>query len=79
MLFLGEAAFLGLVGGCIGLLLVLSLKLILLLALPALPMAVHPHIVLLALGISILVGMAAGLKPAADAVSLSPIDALRAE
>jgi len=78
-LFLGEAAFLGLVGGVAGLLLVLLIKLLLLLALPSLPMAVHPQIVLVALGISVAVGLAAGLKPANSAVKLSPIDALRSE
>jgi len=54
-------------------------KLILLLALPSLPMAVHPQIVLSALGISVAVGMATGLKPANSAARLSPIDALRSE
>ena len=78
-LFLGEAAFLGLVGGIAGLLLVLLIKLILMLALPALPMAIHLQIILVALGISVTVGMIAGLKPANSAVRLSPIDALRFE
>lgn len=79
LLFLGEAAFLGLVGGLAGLLLVVLIKLVLVLALPTLPMAIHPQIVIVALVISVAVGMLAGLKPASSAVRLSPIDALRSE
>ena len=78
-LFLGEAAFMGLVGGLAGLLLVVVIKLLLLLTLPSLPMAIHLQIVIVALVISAVVGILAGLKPANSAVRLSPIDALRSE
>jgi len=78
-LFLGEALVLGLIGGICGLLLVGLLLLIIYLFVPGLPVALSPTIVLGALGISMLIGLVAGSRPAGRAARLTPIDALRAE
>jgi putative ABC transport system permease protein len=78
-LFLGEALVLGLIGGVCGILLVAFLLILIFLFVPGLPVALSPKIVLGALGISMLIGLVAGSRPAARAAKLTPIDALRAE
>ncbi|WP_438952560.1 ABC transporter permease [Porticoccus sp.] len=78
-LFLGEAVLLGLVGGLTGVLVIALLVLLLALWVPALPVAFKPEIVAVALGISMLTGLVAGVRPAMGATRLSPIDALRSE
>ncbi|RMH83093.1 ABC transporter permease [Pseudomonas sp. AOB-7] len=78
-LFLAEAALLSLAGGLFGLLLMGLLLLLLHLALPGLPLAPQPLFLLLALALSALVGLAAGLAPARRAAALNPVDALRSE
>ncbi|MAT52175.1 MAG: peptide ABC transporter permease [Porticoccaceae bacterium] len=78
-LFLGEAAFLGLAGGISGILVITVIFLIAKLLVPALPMAIEPEVVLGALGLSMLIGLVAGLRPAMNATRMSPIDALRSE
>jgi putative ABC transport system permease protein len=78
-LFLGEAVLLGLVGGLTGVLVIGLLVVLLALLVPALPVALKPQIVAVALGISMLTGLVAGVRPAMGATRLSPIDALRSE
>ncbi len=78
-LFLGEAIFLALVGGVIGVLGIGVLQLLLQLIVPGIPISMSPGIVLAALIVSTLIGVVSGVKPAMSATRLSPIDALRAE
>ncbi|MNO05200.1 macrolide transporter ATP-binding /permease protein [compost metagenome] len=46
---------------------------------PGLPLSLSPPLVLLALLLSLLVGIGAGLAPARRAARLHPVDALRLE
>ncbi|MDB3856066.1 ABC transporter permease [Halieaceae bacterium] len=78
-LFLGEAIMLGLIGGIAGILAVVIMLLALKLLAPGVPMAMSAGIVTTALGLSMLIGLIAGVSPAMKATQLSPIDALRAE
>lgn len=78
-LFLGEAVMLGLVGGLAGVLVISLLVVAVRLFVPGLPVALKGEIVLVALIVSMLIGLMAGVRPALNATRLSPIDALRAE
>ena len=78
-LFLGEAVMLGLVGGLAGVLVIALLVVGVRLFVPGLPVALKGEIVLVALLVSMLIGLMAGVRPALNATRLSPIDALRAE
>lgn len=78
-LFLGEAVMLGLVGGLAGVLVIALLVVAVRLFVPGLPVALKGEIVLVALLVSMLIGLMAGVRPALNATRLSPIDALRAE
>ena len=78
-LFLGEAVMLGLVGGLAGVLVIALLVVAVRLFVPELPVALKGEIVLVALLVSMLIGLMAGVRPALNATRLSPIDALRAE
>ena len=78
-LFLAEAALLSLAGGLFGLLLMGLLLLALHLAVPALPLSLAPGFLLLALLLSGLIGLLAGIAPARRAARLHPVDALRSE
>tara|TARA_R110002167_G_scaffold283437_1_gene488635 strand:+ start:289 stop:1485 length:1197 start_codon:yes stop_codon:yes gene_type:complete len=78
-LFLGEAVMLGLVGGLAGVLVIALLVVGVRLFVPGLPVALKGEIVLVALLMSMLIGLMAGVRPALNATRLSPIDALRAE
>lgn len=78
-LFLSEAIALGFVGGFCGVFTIVSFVLFAKLFFPALPIGVEPTIILLALALSMIIGLVAGIKPAMNATRLSPIDALRAE
>ena len=78
-LFLGEAVLISLLGGVIGLALLAAIAAILSLLVPALPLALHPFFLILALLASAFIGLLAGVIPAYHASRLNPIDALRAE
>ena len=78
-LFLGEAVLISLLGGVIGLALLAVIAAALSLFIPALPLALHPFFLILALLASAFIGLLAGVIPAYHASRLNPIDALRAE
>ncbi|VAW93015.1 ABC-type antimicrobial peptide transport system, permease component [hydrothermal vent metagenome] len=78
-LFLGEAIVLSAIGGAVGLLLGIGLAQLLHTVLPALPVHTPWTFVLLAEGLAIIIGLAAGVLPAQRAARLDPIEALRAE
>ncbi|KJS08047.1 MAG: peptide ABC transporter permease [Gammaproteobacteria bacterium BRH_c0] len=78
-LFLGEAIFLGFAGGACGVAAILVFLGLVTLFVPSLPVAVEPVVVIGALGLSMAIGLVAGLRPAMNATRMSPIDALRAE
>jgi putative ABC transport system permease protein len=79
LLFLGEAVLLCALGGVLGLIAVMLLVLVLHAVLPGLPIAVQPLYLLLSLGLSCAIGLAAGIVPALHAAALDPVDALRSE
>jgi len=78
-LFLGEAVALSALGGILGLLLGIGLAQLIHLLLPALPVHTPLSFVLLAEGIAVVIGLAAGVLPARNAARLNPVEALRAE
>ena len=73
--FLFEASAICLVGGSIGLL--LSFGIAAAINATVMPARLSPGIVLIALGVSVAVGLASGLIPAIRASRLNPIEALR--
>ncbi len=76
-LFLTEATLLSLLGGLVGMVMVFILVGMLHWAVPGLPLRLDLSLVLLALLLSVVVGMGAGLAPARRAARLHPVDALR--
>jgi putative ABC transport system permease protein len=76
--FLTEASVLGLAGGLLGLA-VGYLGARLLPGAIGQPVTVQPVVAVVALAISVAIGIAAGVYPAARAARLAPIDALRSE
>jgi putative ABC transport system permease protein len=78
-LFLGEAALLAAIGGAAGLGIGLAVAGALKLALPALPVHTPWLYALLAEGVAVTVGLAAGVLPARRAALLDPLEALRSE
>ena len=76
--FLVEASMLGLLGGVLGLLLGMGAAW-LIAAVTGFPVVPSVGATALALGVSLLIGIAAGVYPAARAARLAPIDALRTE
>ncbi|UAA39043.1 ABC transporter permease [Paraneptunicella aestuarii] len=78
-LFLGEALLLALLGGIVGLILLLLLQIIAFFVMPQLPMLFSIYSISLALVISSVVGLLAGVRPAYLASQLPPFVALRAE
>jgi putative ABC transport system permease protein len=78
-LFLGEAVALSALGGAAGLVLGLGLAQIIHLAVPALPVHTPLSFVLLAMTLSVVIGLLAGVLPARGAARLDPVEALRAQ
>jgi putative ABC transport system permease protein len=78
-LFLGEAAALATLGGTAGLVVGAGAAWLLHAFVPALPVAVTPWHLVLAEGVSLAIGLGAGVLPAHRAALLDPIEALRAE
>ncbi len=79
LLFLAEATALAAVGGLAGLLLGVGGAWLLHAALPALPVHTPWSFALLAEGLAVGIGLAAGVVPAYRAAELDPVEALRAE
>ncbi|MBV1790555.1 ABC transporter permease [Marinobacterium sp. D7] len=79
LLFLSEALLLALAGGVAGLLLSALFLGLLALTIPALPIQISPLFLLLALGLSAIVGLLAGVLPARQAARLNPVTALQSE
>jgi putative ABC transport system permease protein len=78
-LFLIEAALLSLVGGIAGLAAGIGIGHLLSALLPGLPFRTPPLFVVLAMIVSLAVGLLSGVLPARRAATLDPIEALRAE
>ncbi len=78
-LFLGEAVALAALGGFAGLIAGFGIAQAIRFAVPALPVHTPLSFVLLAEGLAITIGLAAGVLPARRAAQLNPVDALRAE
>jgi putative ABC transport system permease protein len=78
-LLLAEAAMLSTLGGILGVATGLSVAHLLRLYVPALPVRTPVEFVLLALAVSLMVGLASGLLPARKAASLDPVVALSEE
>lgn len=79
LLFLGEAALLSALGGAAGLALGWSIAVLLALTFPALPVHTPWIYAVLAEGVAVGVGLAAGVAPARHAARLDPLEALRSE
>jgi putative ABC transport system permease protein len=74
--FLLESAFLCIIGGLVGLMLVWLLTMALGAVLPF-PIFIAPSIVILALSICIILGMISGIIPASIAAKMNPVEAIR--
>jgi len=79
LLYLAEASFLSLGGGALGLAAGIGIAQLLRLAVPGLPVHTPFLYVLLAIGVSLAVGLLSGILPARRAASLDPVEALAAE
>lgn len=78
-LFLIEAALLSTSGGTVGVIAGLTIAQLLGILIPALPVRVPSFYVILALIVSLAVGLASGVLPARRAARLDPLEALRTE
>jgi putative ABC transport system permease protein len=78
-LFLAEASMVALLGGAAGVAIGLGLGAVLRWFVPGLPVETPLSFVLVALGVSLAVGLVSGVMPARRAAQLDPIEALRAE
>ena len=76
--FLLESAFLCIMGGLFGLLLVYLLSLALSAVLPF-PVVIAPHIILLAFSICVILGIVSGFIPARTAAKMNPVEAIRSK
>ena len=79
LLFLGEAVVLAVTGGLAGITLVIVLVGGTKIIAPDLPLAINPLYLLMALMLSMVVGLLSGIAPAVRAARLNPIEALRDE
>lgn len=79
LVFLVEAATLATLGGLLGIAVGWAVCALIRLAVPGLPVHTPPLFVVLAISVSLVVGLLAGVTPARKAAYLDPIDALRAE
>jgi putative ABC transport system permease protein len=79
VLFLVEAALLSLAGGVLGVAAGIGLARGLRLVLPGFPVHTPLRYVVIALGVSLVVGLLSGALPARRAAGLDPVEALRAE
>lgn len=78
-LFLGEAVVLSAVGGALGLVIGIGIAQGAHLLMPSLPVSTPLPFVLLAEGLSMVIGLVAGVMPARRAARLDPVEALRSE
>ena len=78
-LFLGEALALASAGGAAGVVTGIVLVQLLDALVPALPVELAWRYITLAFGLSLLIGLLAGVVPALRAAGLSPLEALRTE
>ena len=78
-LFLGEAMVLAALGGVVGIALGIGLAQLIHAALPALPVHTPVVFAVLAIVLSAVIGLAAGVLPARRAALLDPVESLRAE
>jgi len=85
LIFLSEAAVIGLVGGCLGCISGLLMVHLVQWVVSALgigitiPMIVSPQVILTALGLSLAIAVTAGLYPSWRAANIRPVEALRYE
>ena len=78
-LFLGEAVVLSCIGGLLGITATVLIIYLTKLFLPAFPLEIAWYYISLALGISIIIGIIAGIMPAMRAARMHPLEALRTE
>ena len=76
--FLLESAFLCILGGLFGLLLVYVLTLVLSNVLPF-PIFIAPHIIVIAFTVCVILGILSGIIPARTAAKMNPVDAIRSK
>jgi len=79
LVFLVEAATLATLGGLLGVAVGSGICALIRIAVPGLPVHTPPEFVVLAVSVSLAVGLLAGVTPARRAARLDPIEALRAE
>jgi putative ABC transport system permease protein len=76
--FLLESAFLCILGGLFGLLLVYILALVLSNVLPF-PIFIAPHIIMIAFSVCVVLGILSGIIPARTAAKMNPVEAIRSK